>query len=284
MKSPRLGSHMSTAGGVANAIERGLQSGCDTIQIFTKNNQQWQGPPISREAAADFRRAQTASGIAPVFSHNCYLINLASTNPRILKKSIAAMIDEIKRAELLELPFVVTHPGAHVGAGEESGLKRIAASLREVIRATRGCKAKIALETTAGQGSSLGHRFEHLAELLNRVEEETRLAICVDTCHIFAAGYDIRTPDSYERTMSALEKIIGKRHIVAFHLNDSKGALGSRLDRHEHIGKGKIGLAGFRFLLNDPRWRRLPMVLETPKGEKMEEDVINLRRLRKLVR
>ncbi len=275
---------MSIAGGLIRAIQRGQSIRCQTIQIFTKNNRQWQGAPIPTSVAEEFRRTQIVSGIKPIFAHNCYLINLGATTARLLGKSILAMTDEIHRADLLGLPFIVTHPGSHLGAGEKAGLKRVAASLREVIAATKRSKVKIALETTAGQGSSLGHRFEHLAELLHRVGSPSRLAVCVDTCHIFAAGYEIRTRTSYEKTLHEMDKVIGLPQVVAFHLNDSKTDLGARVDRHEHIGRGNIGLSPFRFLVNDARLRHLPMVLETPKNPEMTEDVVNLRTLRRLIR
>jgi deoxyribonuclease-4 len=273
---------MSTAGGPAQAIERGLGIGCQAIQIFTKNNMQWSGPPILPSAAEEFRRARDAAGISPVFSHNCYLINLGATNPVTLKKSIAAMIDEVERADLLGLPFVVTHPGSHLGSGETAGLKRIADSLLKVLAATQKSSVKVALETTAGQGTNLGHRFEHLAELLRRTDQPSRMAICVDTCHIFAAGYDIRTEAGYQSTLLELDKLVGLDQVVAFHVNDSKTDFASRVDRHEHIGQGKIGLTAFRCLVNDPRFQKIPMILETPKGPDLAEDLMNLDQLRKL--
>ena len=281
---PRLGAHLSVAGGLLKALERGREIGCQTIQIFTKNNMQWKGPSIPFETANRFRQAQPDSDITPVFAHNSYLINLGAKEARLLKKSIAAMIDEIKRADQLGLPFIVIHPGSHLGAGEETGLQRIAASLAEVIAGTAASKVKLALETTAGQGTNLGYRFEHLADLLARVNQPERLAVCVDTCHIFAAGYEIRSQPAYEETMHRLDRIVGLEKIIAFHLNDSKGGLNSRLDRHEHIGRGEIGLSAFRFLLNDPRFRALPMVLETPKGEDATNDIRNLNCLRSLIR
>lgn len=280
---PRLGAHMSIAGGVVRALERGADVGCETIQIFTKNNMQWNAPPISPAAAAEFRHAQAASGIAPVFAHTGYLINLGAANPRLREKSIMAMTDELQRADLLGLPFVVTHPGAHMGAGEAAGLRSIAASFKAVLAATRGSPVKVALETTAGQGSHLGYRFEHLAELMQQVGSP-RLAVCVDTCHIFAAGYEIRTRAGYEATMRQLTRVIGLRHVVAVHLNDSKTPFGSRVDRHEHIRRGSIGPAAFRFLMKDPRFAMLPMVLETPKGRRGEEDRRNLRCLKSFCR
>ncbi len=270
---------MSIAGGVDRALERGASVGCDAIQIFLKNNMQWAGRKLL-PAEVDRFRAQRR---VPVFAHSTYLINLAATNRSFHRRSIAALIDEVERAAALGVPFIVMHPGAHMGAGEAAGLKKIARSLDAVFRATPRARVRIALETTAGQGTNLGYRFEHLAEIYQRVRKPMRLAVCVDTCHLFAAGYDIRTPRRYRQTMRELDRLVGCRQVVAFHLNDSKMPLGSRVDRHAHIGKGKIGLAGFRHVLRDRRWRRLPMVLETPKGEDLQEDVENLKVLRSLL-
>jgi len=278
----RLGAHMSIAGGVDRAIERGASIGCDTIQIFLKNNMQWTGKKLTDAEARRFRTAQTQFGMMPVFAHSCYLINLAAANARIRRKSVRAVIDEIGRATAIGIPFIVMHPGAHMGIGENVGLETIAGSLDEAFRATRRSPVMIALETTAGQGTNLGYRFEHLAEILERSPFPNRLAVCVDTCHLFAAGYDIRTPKGYATTMKQLDATIGCERVVAFHLNDSKKPLGSRVDRHEHIGKGRIGLDGFRYVLRDPRWRDVPMVLETPKSDDLHEDVENLRVLRSL--
>ncbi len=280
----RLGAHMSIAGGVDRAIERGLSIGCNTVQIFLKNNMQWTGKTLGSREARRFRARRRSARIHPVFAHSCYLINLAATDERIRQKSVAALIDEIERAQQWGVPFIVMHPGAHMGAGERAGLKKVARALDDVFRATARCRVKIALETTAGQGSNLGYRFEHLAEIFQRVGKPDRLAVCVDTCHVFAAGYDIRTSQGYERTIEELDNLVGCARVVAFHLNDSKKPLGSRVDRHEHIGKGCIGLRGFRHVLTDPRWRGRPMVLETPKSEDLHEDVKNLRVLRELLR
>ena len=278
----RLGAHMSIAGGVDRAIERGASIGCDTIQIFLKNNMQWTGKKLTDAEARRFRTARTRFGMMPVFAHSCYLINLAAANARIRRKSVRAVIDEIGRATAIGIPFIVMHPGAHMGIGENVGLETIAGSLDEAFRATRRSPVMIALETTAGQGTNLGYRFEHLAEILERSPFPNRLAVCVDTCHLFAAGYDIRTPKGYATTMKQLDATIGCERVVAFHLNDSKKPLGSRVDRHEDIGKGQIGLDGFRNVLRDPRWRDVPMVLETPKSDDLHEDVENLRVLRSL--
>lgn len=282
----KVGAHMSIAGGVDKALERGRRTGCEAIQIFTRGNMQWQSRPLREEEITAFKQQRGALGIGPVFAHDCYLINLGATNPVTLRRSIEGMVDELQRAGALGLPFVVAHPGAHMGAGEDAGLRRIAGSLKEVFRQTHGSPVKIALETTAGQGSNLGYRFEHLAELIMRVGPE-RLAVCVDTCHLLAAGYDIRTPKTFERVARDFGRIIGWKYLVAVHLNDSKTPLGSRVDRHEHIGKGHVGREAFRLVLNHPHLSRVPGVLETPKGDFEDEsplDKANLRLLRSLLK
>ena len=277
--TPRLGAHMSIAGGLDLAIERGVSIGCDAIQIFLKNASQWNGRSVSSTEASRFRNLRKCSGNVPVFAHASYLINLGAENPR----AVAALADEIRRADQLGVPFLVLHPGSHLGAGEAAGLAHVARNLDDAFAATPDSRVRVALETTAGQGSCLGHRFEHLAEILRSVKAPKRLAVCVDTCHLLAAGYDIRTATGYAATMREFDAVIGAKHVVAFHLNDSKKPLGSRVDRHEHIGKGFVGLDAFRCVLRDERWRGLPMVLETPKGEDMREDVENLRLLHSLL-
>jgi deoxyribonuclease-4 len=239
---------------------------------------QWSGPPLKPDEIVRFRQR---TGL--VFAHSGYLLNLASPDATNRQRSIVALVDEIERATALGVPFIVMHPGAHLGAGEETGLRTLVASLDEVSAATGKSNVRVALETTAGQGTCLGHRFEHLAFALAKCRRPSRLAVCVDTCHIFAAGYDIRTPRSYEATMREFDRVVGHRHVVAFHLNDSKKPLGSRVDRHEHIGQGHIGLPAFRCVLRDARWAGLPMALETPKSADLHEDVENLRVLRSLL-
>jgi deoxyribonuclease-4 len=279
----RLGAHMSIAGGVDRAIERGASIGCEAVQIFLKNQLQWRGRPLRAEEVERFRALQRASGISVVFAHGSYLINLAATDGRLWRRSICALLEEIDRAEALGVPFIVVHPGAHLGAGEAAGLKRVARSLDEVFGGRAASRVKIALETTAGQGTNLGYRFEQLGEIFQLVQQPGRLAVCVDTCHVFAAGYDIASARGYAQMLRAIERCVGVERVVAFHLNDSGGPPGGRLDRHAHIGRGRIGLAGFRRLLRDERWAGLPMVLETPKGRGMREDVRNLRVLRALL-
>jgi len=280
---PKLGAHMSIAGGVDRALERGASIGCDTIQIFLKSNMQWHGRKSTAAEILRFKERQRETKILPVFAHSSYLVNLAATSATFLQMSIAAMIDEIQRADVIGVPFIVMHPGAHMRAGELQGLRQIVGSLNAIFRATKQSRVRIALETTAGQGTNLGYRFEHLAEILSRAANPNRLAVCIDTCHLHAAGYDIRTPRAYRKTMKEFDLIVGSKQVVAFHLNDSKTPLGSRVDRHAHIGKGKIGLSAFRCVLQDPRWRTLPMVLETPKSDDLHEDVSNLHVLKRLL-
>lgn len=277
-----LGAHCSTQGGVTRALERGASIGCGAVALFTKNNNRWFEKPLDADEVRRFRKAAKAFRARYLISHAGYLINLASAKPDILEKSLASFADEVRRADALGLAGVVVHPGAHMGQGEDAGIARIAASLDAVFAETAGAKTRVLLETTAGQGTAIGHRFEHLAEIIRRSKSPERLGVCVDTCHIFAAGYEIRTERGYADTMRALVRIVGMRAIRAFHVNDSLREFGSRVDRHTHIGKGKIGLAGFRHLMNDARFADRPMVLETPKGDDMREDVVNLRRLRRL--
>lgn len=282
----KLGAHMSIAGGADKAIERGRLTGCKVVQIFTRGNMQWRSRPLRAEEIAAFKKLRADAGIAPVFAHDSYLINLGATNPATLRMSIDGMVDELQRADALGLPFVVSHPGAHMGAGEDAGLRRIAASLKEVFRQTRGLPVKVALETTAGQGTNLGYRFEHLADIIARVGPE-QLAVCVDTCHLLAAGYDIRTPRTFTAVAKEFGRVIGWKLLAAVHLNDSKTPLGSRVDRHEHIGKGYVGKEAFRLVLNHPHFSKVPGVLETPKGDFEDVsplDKANLRLLRSFLK
>jgi deoxyribonuclease-4 len=277
---------MSIAGGADKAIERGRLTGCETIQIFTRGNMQWRSRPLRAEEIAAFKKLRADTGITPVFAHDSYLINLSASNPATLRMSIDGMVDEVQRADALGLPFVVSHPGAHMGAGEDAGLRRIADSLKEVFRQTRGSLVKVALETTAGQGTNLGYRFEHLADIIKRVGPE-RLSVCVDTCHLLAAGYDIRTPKSFAVVAKEFGRVIGWKLLAAVHLNDSKTPLGSRVDRHEHIGRGYVGKEAFRLVLNHPHFSKVPGVLETPKGDFESEsplDKANLRLLRSFLK
>ena len=279
-----LGAHMSIAGGYYRAVETAGACRCDCVQVFTKNNNQWRAKEISDDDVQQFQSALAEKKITHPIAHDSYLINLASPDDDLWQKSIDAMVVELQRAGRLGIPYVVAHPGAYTTSSEAAGLRRIARALTEVHRQTRDVPARCLLETTAGQGSNLGWRFEHLAAILDRVKNPDRLGICFDTCHVFAAGYPMGTEKEYRATMRALSKTVGLERIKAFHLNDSKRELGSRVDRHEHIGKGHLGLEPFRQLLSDRRFRKIPMYLETPKGirGKTPWDVVNLRVLRKL--
>jgi deoxyribonuclease IV len=278
-----FGAHMSISGGIAKSFARGLQVGCEAMQIFSKSDRQWAAKPLLPEDVAAFKAEQASSGIGPVVVHDSYLINLAAPADELWEKSIAAFAHELERCAELGVPYLVTHPGAHTGSGEEAGLEREAVALNRLFEAGVGGDTMVLLETTAGQGSTLGHRFEHLARLFELVPHPTRLGVCVDSCHIFAAGYDIRTPETYAATFAEFDRVIGIGQIRCFHLNDSLKDLGSRVDRHSHIGQGCIGLEGFRLIVNDPRFSGLPMIIETPKGEEMAEDIENLTLLRSLV-
>lgn len=277
-----LGAHMSIRGGVSMAIERARSIGCTAMQVFVKNNMQWFAQPLTRQEIRAFLNHTQRGELLSVFGHANYLINLAATNPQFHANSIRALAEELVRADQLELPFLVLHPGAHLGAGEESGLKKIADSVDEVFRRVPKVKTKIALEITAGQGSCMGHRFEHLAHIIAHVDEPERLRVCLDTAHLFAAGYHIGSESGVKKTFRDFDCVIGRNRLVAIHVNDSKTGHGSRVDRHEHIGKGRIGLHAFRFIMRSPTFSKIPKVLETPKGKDLAEDVMNLRTLRRL--
>jgi deoxyribonuclease-4 len=281
---PRLGAHMSISGGVDKALHRGREVGCETIQVFTKAPNRWAAHPLDPAEVERFQQAFQEFSIKPVFAHDAYLINLASPEKALWKRSLKAFQDEVERCQVLGLPYLVTHAGSHKGVGEEEGLERIVEALNIVCEATSKAQVQILLETTAGQGSYLCYRFEHLAWILEHALYPERLGVCLDTCHIFAAGYDIRTPATYEKTFSRLDATVGLGRVKVFHLNDTLKELGSRVDRHTHIGEGQLGLETFRLLLNDPRFQDRPMVLETPKGPDMEEDRQNLAVLRALLK
>ncbi|MFB0519434.1 MAG: deoxyribonuclease IV [Acidobacteriota bacterium] len=271
-----IGAHMSIAGGIHLSLARGQELGCRTIQIFTKNANQWKARDITPEEVAEFTRQKEETKIWPVVAHDSYLINLGAPDEERLRKSRESFLIEMQRTELLGLPYLITHPGAHLESGEQEGLKKIAESIDWFHRRTAGFKMKILLETTSGQGTNLGYRFEHFSAIMDMVEDASRLGFCFDTCHVFTAGYDLQTRDAYEKTMEEFDRVIGLAKLNVFHLNDAKNDLGSRIDRHQHIGKGKLGLDAFRFLLNDPRFTHLPKILETPKGKDMTEDKMNL--------
>ena len=280
---PLLGAHMSIAGGVDKSLLLGKSVDCDAIQIFTKSSRQWAAKPYTKEEIGLFDLNRKATGITKVIAHDSYLLNLGSPDDALRKRSVAAFVDELERCEILGVSNLVAHPGSHVGAGEVEGIKTIARSLDEVHTACPGYNVKVTLEITAGQGSNLGYRFEQIGNIADATRESDRLRVCFDTEHAFAAGYDIRTREGYERTFAEFDETIGLKLLAAFHLNDSKKELNSRVDRHEHIGKGHIGVEGFRLLLNDKRFWDLPMCLETPKGPDLAEDRENLTLLRSLI-
>ncbi len=282
---PRLGSHMSVAGGHHNALTRGRDVGADVVQIFSKNANQWRAKPLADEDIARFHQTREETGYAPevLVVHDSYLINLATPDDALWQRSQEAFGIELDRAQALGIPYLVTHAGAHMGQGEEAGLARIAAAIDQVV-AERPDGPLILLETTAGQGTSLCYRFEHIARVIELTHHADRIGICLDTCHVFAAGYDLSTPEGYDSTVTEFDRLIGLDRLKVIHVNDSKKGLGSRVDRHEHIGQGAIGLEGFRLLLNDPRVNSRPMVLETEKGPEGKEDRMNLATLRGLIR
>ena len=277
-----LGAHMSIAGGLHRALERGREIGCGAVQIFLKNQRQWAAKPLTPEEAGAFELARELTGIRHVFAHSSYLINLAAPEDAAWRRAVDAFTDELDRAEALGLACVVIHPGSHLGAGVEAGLARVTAALDEVTRRTPGYRAKVALENTAGAGHALGRTFAELGALLARAAWPERLGVCLDTCHLFAAGYDIRSRTGWRRAMQECREAVGFGRVLAFHLNDAKAPLGSGLDRHENIGKGRLGLTPFRLLLRDRRLARIPKVLETPKEPEPAADIGNLAVLRAL--
>jgi deoxyribonuclease IV len=275
---------MSIAGGYYRAANAAGELGMDTVQIFTKNNNQWRAKPLSDEDVRLFREAIAEHNLQIPCAHDSYLINIGSPNNDLWEKSLDALVVELERAAALGLAGVVMHPGSYVDSSEEEGITRIVNGLDEAIRRTQGAAVELWLETTAGQGTNLGHRFEHIAQLIARAKDSSRLGVCVDTCHLFAAGYGLKTRKEYKTTIDELDDVIGLDRVRAFHLNDSKKPQGSRVDRHDHIGEGELGLQPFRFVLNDRRFRKLPMYLETKKEDRDGEpmDAVNLRTLRSL--
>ncbi len=282
---PLFGSHLSIAGGYHKAVYQAAGYGMETVQIFTKNNNQWQGKPLLEEDIERFREAVRETGLRTPCAHDSYLINIGNPDREKWQKSVDALLVELQRAEALGLAGVVMHPGSFLDDTPEAALTRIAQGIDEVHAQTEGVTCELWLETTAGQGTNLGHRFEHLQAILDQVQSPERLGICVDTCHIFAAGYPLQTAEEYRATFAEFDRLIGIERIRAFHINDSKKPLGSRVDRHEHIGEGELGDEPFRHLLNDPRFAEHPMYLETKKEVRagQEMDVVNLNRLRGLL-
>jgi deoxyribonuclease-4 len=279
-----LGAHMSIAGGVSQALDRAGSVGSNAVQVFTKNNRQWQGPPIDAEDVARWQEQMPAQQIEQAVSHASYLINLASPQDDLWEKSIAAHQDEIERAAAYAIGNVVLHPGAHTGSGTDAGIARIAAALNRIHAATPECSATVTLlEVMAGQGSTIGSSFAELRQIMDQVVEKARVAVCLDTCHAFAAGYDLRTQAGYAAMLDELDHTLGLDAVRCWHFNDSKGKLGSHVDRHTHLGEGEIGLDAFALIMHDPRWDGIPMLLETPKEDDLQDDVRNLRQLCALV-
>ena len=290
---PRLGAHLSIGGGLPRAVDRAVASRCEALQIFTKSAGQWRARVIPDDEIVLFRRRVADSGVHPVIAHNSYLINIAAAAPALREQSLAALLEEYDRADALGLQGLVMHPGSFTTGSEAEGLRLIASGLRALLRTRRRATPLILLEHTAGQGTNLGHRFEHLAEIIEGLDGSPRVGVCLDTCHLLTAGYDICSEEGYVQTFRDFDRLVGLDRLKAFHLNDSKRPCGSRVDRHEHIGKGCLGLEPFRRILTDPRFTGLPMLLETPKLDTPESrrrsdvdpwDARNLRTLRRLMR
>jgi deoxyribonuclease IV len=290
---PRLGAHLSISGGLPRAVDRAVASRCEALQIFTKSAGQWRARVIPDDEIVLFRRRVADTGIHPVIAHNSYLINIAAAAPALREQSLAALLEEYDRADALGLQGLVMHPGSFTTSTESDGLRLIASGLRALLRTRRRAAPLILLEHTAGQGTNLGHRFEHLAKIIEGLDGSPRVGVCLDTCHLLAAGYDICSEEGYVQTFREFDRLVGLDRLKAFHLNDSKKPCGSRVDRHEHIGKGCLGLEAFRRLVTDPRFAGLPMLLETPKLDTPESrrrsdvdpwDARNLRTLRRLMR
>jgi deoxyribonuclease-4 len=287
----RIGAHMSIAGGVSRAVDRAVAHGCESLQIFTKNASQWRARPLDPLEVRAFRRRMDETAIQPAVSHASYLINLATTFPVLRDQSLAAFVDELQRADALGLLGVVIHPGTCTAGTEADALRLIGEGIRHALRATPRRKTMVLLEHTAGQGRTVGHRFEHLAAVIEHLDGSARVGVCLDTCHLVAAGYDITTADGHQHTFAAFDRIVGLDRLRAFHANDSKKPCGSRVDRHEHIGEGCLGVEPFRRILNDRRFAGLPMMIETEKSHGAERagtiatdplDLKNLETLRRL--
>jgi deoxyribonuclease IV len=290
---PRLGAHLSISGGLPRALDRAVASRCEALQIFTKSTGQWRARVIPDDEIVLFRRRVADTGIHPVLAHNSYLINIAAAAPALREQSMSALLEEYDRADALGLQGLVMHPGSFTTGTEPEGLRLIASGLRALLRTRRRATPLILLEHTAGQGTNLGHRFEQLAEIIDHLDGSPRVGVCLDTCHLLAAGYDICSEEGYVQTFREFDRRLGLDRLKAFHLNDSKRPCGSRVDRHEHIGKGCLGLEPFRRIVTDPRFAGLPMLLETPKLDTPESrrrsdvdpwDARNLRTLRRLMR
>ncbi|MCB9248183.1 MAG: deoxyribonuclease IV [Ignavibacteriales bacterium] len=278
-----LGAHTSTSGGVSKAVERAEKLGFTAMQIFTKNNNRWFAKPLDEKEITKFKSKLENSNVKFVVAHDSYLINLCANDVDLLEKSRNAFVDELTRCEQLGIPYLNFHPGSHTGMGEEEGLKIIAESINIAHDKTKNFNVSSMLEITAGQGTALGYRFEHIARIIELVEDKKRMSVCIDTAHLFAAGYDFRTRETYYKTMQDFDKIIGLEKLKCFHMNGSKKELGSRVDRHEHIGNGFIGIEGFKNIMNDEKLISIPKILETPKGKEQLEDLENLEVLKSLI-
>ncbi len=278
---PRFGAHMSIAGGLDQALFRGNSIGCDTIQLFLRSPTRWKAPPLEQEDVLAFRAAREATGIAPIVAHGAYLINLASPKQGLWRRSLATLIDDLARCRRLGIEAYVLHPGAHTGSGEKAGLSRVVEAVRRAFEET-DADVQLLLENTAGQGTTLGHQLEHLARIIEGAGWPKRLGVCIDTAHAVAAGYALAGAEAYKAFWAAVDELLGIERVGCLHLNDSLLERGSRVDRHTHIGEGHVGLDGFRRLVNDPALQEVPMILETPKGEDMLEDIRNLALLRSL--
>ena len=278
---PLLGAHFSISGGLHEALREAKRYGCSALQIFTKTSRSWKERIVSEEEIELFKQARQQTGIKYIASHTSYLINLAAPDSGNHSLSLDALEQELIRSSALEIPFVVLHPGSHLGYGEKKGIDRIAAGINGIFEKNPGIKTRLLLETTSGQGTGTGHTFEQLNEIIKKIKRKDKTGVCLDTCHIFAAGYDIRTKESYLETTDAFDRLIGLEKLFLIHLNDSKKGLGSHVDRHEHIGKGEIGIDAFRMIMNDMRLAGIPKIIETPKTAGGKDwDRINLRKLR----
>ena len=284
MKTLLLGAHCSTEGGLHTAFDRAEKIQATAIQIFTQNARQWHASTIEPYQVEIYKLRKLKSKVKIVISHDSYLINLCAKDNNVHKKSEIAFKNEIIRCNLLDIRLLVFHPGSHLGQGEEYGLKKIADTLNKLHQETKNCNVISVVETTSGQGTNLGYKFEHINQIIEMVENKSRIGVCIDSCHIFSAGYDIRDEKKYSMTIKLFDEIIGLKYLKVIHLNDSKSDFGSRVDRHEHIGKGKIGVKPFSYFMNDKRFINIPKIIETPKGKDLKEDIVNLKLLRKLIK
>ena len=279
-----FGAHQSISGGVYKAIQRGKDATCDTIQIFNKNNNSWKAAELKPDDVEKYFQLIDELKVTVATSHTSYLINIASPDKMLYDKSLDSLTEEMERCNVLKIPTLVLHPGSHVGTGEEEGIKRIGKAINNLFKKLKDNECTLLLECTAGQGSHLGYKFEPLAEMIDLVEDKEHIGVCMDTCHIFSAGYPLIDPKDYKKTMKSFDDIIGLDRLKIIHMNDSLKPFGEKKDRHEHIGKGFIGLEGFRNIVNDKRLKNIPMILETPKEDDLKEDIENLKILRGLVK